>query len=131
MNKYFNRAVKKGLKDKDISMRELARNSGLDVSFLSKMLSGKRNPPSREEDIRKMAKALEIKPEILIFAAGRIPEKLIPFFMKEDTAESLLAGKIKKINTEEKKKPKKRTRTSKPPVRKPSPAGGDIDDTIL
>lgn len=128
MNKYFNRRVKKGLKESGISMRELARKSGLDVSFLSKILSGKRNPPSKEEDIRKIAKALDIKPEILIFAAGKIPEKLIPIFMKENTVETILSGKIKKLDKEN---PKKKARSTKPAAVKPPVRGGDIDDTIL
>ena len=61
-------------------MRELARGTGLDVSFISKILSGHRNPPSLETDIISIAKALDIDPDELIIAAGRIPENMQSFF---------------------------------------------------
>ena len=45
--KQFNLLVSSALEQQGISLRELARKCGLDVSFLSKILNGKRNPPSR------------------------------------------------------------------------------------
>lgn len=91
MKKEFILLVKNALSKKEISLRELARRSNLDVSFLSKILNGKRNPPSSEQDIRKIAKALQVKPVKLLFAAGRIPESLQEIFNDENFIENLIA----------------------------------------
>lgn len=80
----FVQEVKKLLLERNMSLRALARSSALDVSFISKMLSGKRNPPSSEKDIRKIAEALYTNPERLILLAGRIPSSLYPL-LKKDT----------------------------------------------
>lgn len=93
VSKRFGRTLKQAIESKGISLRELARRSGLDVSFLSKILSGKRNPPSSEEDLINLARILEIRPEKLIIDAGRIPSALQDFFSDEVFIESLLSGK--------------------------------------
>ncbi len=130
MSKHFNSEVKKGLTDIGMSMRELARKSGLDISFLSKILSGKRNPPSKEKDIRNIASALGIKEEKLIFAAGRIPRKLIPAFKDPEIIDLLLSGNFKDKIAKKKKK-KKKTKIPKKDNQKPLFSGREIDDTIL
>jgi transcriptional regulator with XRE-family HTH domain len=71
----FIKAVKQALKKKGWSMRRAAREAGLDSSFLSKVLSGKRNPPSEEKVIVRLAQKLDIDPDSLIIYAGRIPAK--------------------------------------------------------
>lgn len=85
--------IKTALKEKEISLRELARKSDLDVSFLSKILHGKRNPPSSEKDIKVIAKILQIKPDRLFFAAGRIPSNLQKFFNDEKFVEDVTSSK--------------------------------------
>ncbi|MDA3793035.1 MAG: helix-turn-helix domain-containing protein [Elusimicrobia bacterium] len=138
MNNHFNSEVKKGLKDKGISMRELARKSGLDVSFLSKILSGRRNPPRKEKAINKIARALDIREERLVFAAGRIPKKLIPVFKDVRTIDRLLSGKLQsgkekgsqvaQLDVAAKKKKNKRINQD---IKK-SPLGvGRLEDTLL
>lgn len=64
------------MEEGDIGVRELARASGVDPSFISKILSGERNPPSDEEVLRKMAQALKVDPDFLMLTAGRAPEWL-------------------------------------------------------
>lgn len=96
MKKYFNTLIKKALKNKNISLRELARKTRLDVSFLSKILNGKRNPPSEEKDIIKIAKILEINPTRLLFSAGRIPTEYQEFFIDEKFINKLLKEKKSK-----------------------------------
>ena len=71
----FIKAVKEALKRKGWSMRKAAREAGLDSSFLSKVLSGKRNPPSGEKVIIRLAQQLDIDPVSLVIYAGRIPAK--------------------------------------------------------
>lgn len=80
----FSEILKESLAKKGMSLRELARRTGLDVSFYSKILSGYRNPPSNESDIKKIAIELDIVPEKLILAAGRIPESLYSYLNSED-----------------------------------------------
>lgn len=71
----FIKAVKEALKKKGWSMRRAAREAGLDSSFLSKVLSGKRNPPSDERAIVRLAQKLDLDPDSLVIYAGRIPAK--------------------------------------------------------
>ncbi|MFW6173599.1 MAG: helix-turn-helix domain-containing protein [Elusimicrobiota bacterium] len=89
MKTEFNKLIKQGLKKENISLRELARGSGLDVSFLSKILNGKRNPPSKEKKIRKIGKILNIDQERLIFASGRIPSNFQKYFNTKDILERI------------------------------------------
>ncbi len=61
--------------ERGLSLRGLCREAGLDPSFFSKVLAGKRSPPSEEGTLRRLAKALELDPAELIVSAGRIPEE--------------------------------------------------------
>jgi transcriptional regulator with XRE-family HTH domain len=56
-----------------LGLRELCRRAGLDPSFVSKVLAGKRNPPSEEGPLRRVAVALELDPVEVIVSAGLIP----------------------------------------------------------
>ena len=56
-------------------LREFCRETGVDPSFFSKVLSGKRSPPSEEAVLRRIAKALELDAPNLIVASGRIPSE--------------------------------------------------------
>ncbi|MEK7232634.1 MAG: helix-turn-helix transcriptional regulator [Elusimicrobiota bacterium] len=69
----FSRLVTDAMKRRGLGLRELCRQARLDPSFLSKVLTGKRNPPAEEEVLRRMAAVLEIDAVELFVAAGRIP----------------------------------------------------------
>jgi len=69
----FARLVSEAMSRRGLGLRELCRRAELDPSFLSKVLAGKRNPPSEEEPLRRLARALELDPVELIVSAGRIP----------------------------------------------------------
>lgn len=71
----FTRLVHDGMRRRGLGLREFCRSVGLDPSFLSKVLSGKRSPPSDEAVLRRMALALGIDPAGLIVSAGRIPNE--------------------------------------------------------
>lgn len=71
----FSELVKSRLEKKKISLRELCRRSGMDPSFLSKVLAGKRNPPSEDDILARLAGALEVSPEELFVSAGRLPRE--------------------------------------------------------
>jgi transcriptional regulator with XRE-family HTH domain len=70
----FIKAIKKAMKTKGLSLRALSRETGIDLSFLSRILSGDRNPPPNSYII-KIAKLLDLNPDQLIFDAGRIPKR--------------------------------------------------------
>lgn len=69
----FSRLVAAAMARRGMGLRELSRRAELDPSFLSKVLAGKRNPPSEEEPLRRVAAALDLDPVEVIVAAGLIP----------------------------------------------------------
>lgn len=69
----FARLVSAALARRGLGLRELCRRADLDPSFFSKVLAGKRNPPSEEDVLRRLAAALELDPVLVVVAAGRIP----------------------------------------------------------
>ena len=71
----FSRLVTGAMARRGLGLRELCRRAKLDPSFLSKVLAGKRNPPSEEDVLRRMAAALETDPVELLVSAGRIPSE--------------------------------------------------------
>lgn len=71
----FSRLVTDAMTRRGLGLRELCRQARLDPSFLSKVLTGKRNPPAEEEVLRRMAAVLETDAVKLFVAAGRIPSE--------------------------------------------------------
>ena len=69
----FSRLVGTAMARQGLGLRELCRRSGIDPSFFSKVLAGKRNPPSEEAPLRRLAAALQLNPIEIIVAAGLIP----------------------------------------------------------
>ena len=61
------------MRRRGLTLRGLCRAAGLDPSFFSKVLAGKRSPPSEEAMLRRIALTLELDAAELIVAAGRIP----------------------------------------------------------
>ena len=88
----FSRIVKKIMDEKRLGVREIARASGMDASFFSKILSGKRNPPSEEKVIKRLARALGVDYVYLMFLAGRIPSEFQEMFLNEKFILSLSAA---------------------------------------
>lgn len=85
----FSKVVKKIMDEKRLGVREISRIAGMDASFLSKVLSGKRNPPSEEKVIKRLARALGIDYVYLMFLAGRIPSEFQEIFLSEKFIMSL------------------------------------------
>jgi len=69
----FSRLVTDAMARRGLSLRELCRRAELDPSFLSKVLAGKRNPPSEEGALRRVAAALDLDAVEVIVSAGLIP----------------------------------------------------------
>lgn len=69
----FAALVRGAMADKGLGLRELCRDAGLDASFFSKVLAGKRSPPSEEEALGRLAACLGLDETRLVVAAGRLP----------------------------------------------------------
>ena len=65
--------VRRLLRERGLGLREFCRAVDVDPSFFSKVLAGKRSPPSEDAVLRRIALALELDPCELIVSAGRIP----------------------------------------------------------
>lgn len=71
----FALVVSEGMRNRGFTLRGLCREAGLDPSFFSKILSGKRSPPAEEDVLRRLAALLDLEAAELIVAAGRIPSE--------------------------------------------------------
>lgn len=69
----FAALVREAMAEKGLGLRELCRDAGLDASFFSKVLAGKRSPPSEEEALARLAACLGLDESRLVVAAGRLP----------------------------------------------------------
>ncbi len=69
----FSRLVTEAMQRRGLGLRELCRRAKLDPSFLSKVLTGKRNPPAEEDVLRRLATVLETDAVEMFVTAGRIP----------------------------------------------------------
>jgi transcriptional regulator with XRE-family HTH domain len=63
--------ISRSLKERSWSMRELARRSGLSVTTISDVVSGKANPGL--DFCRGVARALDLPPEMVLRLAGLLP----------------------------------------------------------
>ncbi len=97
----FSKFVKKALAEKKLGVREVSRQIGVDASFFSKVLAGKRSPPSEERIIKKLAKVIGVNHVYLFFIAGRIPSELREMFLNDEFIEAVRAG-ARKNNAEQK-----------------------------
>lgn len=71
----FTKIVSEAMKTRGLGLRELCRQAKLDPSFMSKVLTGKRNPPAEEDVLRRIAEVLGTDAVELFVAAGRIPSE--------------------------------------------------------
>lgn len=69
----FVQLFQRQIKEKKISIRKISRISGIDSSFLAKVLRGERQPPDDERTMRRLAEALGLPLHTLMISVGRIP----------------------------------------------------------
>src|SRR5262249_24573057 len=84
----FSRRLKQRATELGLSFRQVAQRAGIDPSFMTRIVATDRNPPS-DENIEKLAKALELPTEELYVYAGRIPagvndcvRRVLPVFFR-------------------------------------------------
>lgn len=106
------------MREQKISIRKLAKEIGLDPSFLSKVLTGKRSPPWDENILKKLAKILGMDPVYLILSTGRIPSQLQPTLEKPEVIQSLLNRSLPTPSQAALKKESPKKVSSSSPARK-------------
>ena len=67
--------VRRRMESRGLGLRELCRGVELDPSFFSKVLAGKRSPPSEDAVLRRIARFLDLDACEVIVAAGRLPRE--------------------------------------------------------
>jgi transcriptional regulator with XRE-family HTH domain len=92
--KSFIKALEAGMKANNTGIRELARRCDLDASFISKILQGKRSPPSDEKVIIKIAEVLSLDPLLLVIYTGRIPSVLQQALESPSFVKNIISGNI-------------------------------------
>lgn len=80
------------MKAQRLGVREVARRARLDPSFFSKVLAGKRSPPSDDRMLERLAVCLEMSPTALYVYAGRIPPACQAAFESPRSLAALEAG---------------------------------------
>ncbi len=71
----FAALVRRRMAESGVGLRALCRDAGLDPSFFSKVLAGKRSPPAEEEVLRRISGRLGLDAARLVVAAGRVPSE--------------------------------------------------------
>jgi len=81
----FIRLLQKAMEEhpEKLSLNQVARRADLSPAYLSFLLNGKRNVPSRDAIIR-LAETLNIPIDKLISAAGIAPAAALEFFRKDE-----------------------------------------------
>lgn len=85
----FGERVRELRKQLGISQRELADQSGINFTYLSKIENDRMDPPS-EKVIRRMAEALHTDPDHLTVFAGKVPSYVVEIFRDNPDAIDLL-----------------------------------------
>ena len=75
MSQTFGEVIRAARKEKGYSQRELAKQIGLDFTYLSKLENNRSDYPPKENVIRTIAQKLDLNEEELVFLAGRIPRR--------------------------------------------------------
>lgn len=89
----FPELIESGMKQKNISLRAVAREIKLDPSFFSKVLAGKRTPPSDEATLNRLAALLGLDPLKLIISTGIIPSQIRPILESDEFLRSVRGRK--------------------------------------
>lgn len=123
----FSHLVGEAMAARGLGLREFCRRADLDPSFFSKVLAGKRNPPSDEETLRRLAEVLGLTAVEVIVAAGRIPTDWNALWSDPD-----LLGRVHALAARAESPRAVRKVSIAAPVRVPAPRGsGGLSEELL
>jgi len=80
VNKTFGQIIRQARKDKGFSQRELAKQIGVNYTYLSKLENDHAGTPPSEDVIHKLALHLHLNAKELIYLAGRMTEDDARYF---------------------------------------------------
>jgi len=80
----FGQTIRKLRKEKQLTQKEVAKEVGIDVTYLSKIENGKLDPPAHDK-IEKLAKILDVDSDFLITEAGKVPEDITNMIPKNSS----------------------------------------------
>lgn len=81
-----------------ISQRDLARQTGIDYSYISKLENGT-TPPPAEETILALSNNLKLDFIDLMFAAGKMPSVLTELILSDKEIQEYLRQKLRVKDT--------------------------------
>jgi transcriptional regulator with XRE-family HTH domain len=91
-NRKFGKFLRRKRAEKRMTLAELGKKSKISSGYLSLLERGKRNPP-KETKITMIARALNVKPEEFLWAAGIVPaETRRNFFNNPEMLSELMAA---------------------------------------
>ena len=92
----FGQILRKIREKAGLSQKELGDKVNVDFTYISKIESGAKPPPSKKV-ITKLATILNIDEEEMLILAGNIPEDITEMLKNPDTIRYLRSAKTKKI----------------------------------
>lgn len=84
----FVRLLGHAIDERGLTMREAARQIGVSIAYLSRLLNRQRGLPA-DKIIKRMEKTLQLEPGVLFDAAGRHDATVATVFMKNEKAREL------------------------------------------
>ena len=96
MSELFGQKLREFRRAAGISQRELAKQIGVDFSYISKIENGRLPPPSADTIVN-ISQVLEIEPEELLALTGKIPSKVQESLSGSKSAQQFL-GEAQRLN---------------------------------
>lgn len=96
----FGRALREQRESRNVGLRRLARVSGLSASYLSRIERDLVPPPSLKL-IHELARALGADPDVLLAAAGVIPDHLLAVLRERPAPMALLLAVMGRMTDDE------------------------------
>jgi len=84
----FVRLLNEAIEKQGFTMREAARQIGVSIAYLSRLLNRQRGLPA-DKIIKRMEKTLQLQPGVLFDAAGRHDATVASIFKKNERAREL------------------------------------------
>jgi transcriptional regulator with XRE-family HTH domain len=126
----FAEKVAEAMREHGLGLRAVCRELKLDPSFFSKVLAGKRSPPSEEAVLRRLADILGLDPQELIVSTGRIPSEWQPLF-KDPSVLQVIRNFASRTTRAATAAPRGAALRSVPLPRRLPPSGREFTDELL
>ncbi len=99
-NRVFGAVIRKRRLEKEIGLREMARQIGVSPTYLSQVERDEFEPPT-ERRIRDIAGVLDLDPDDLLALTGRIPEEIAEIIREHPKELTVLLRSTKGMTAED------------------------------